>query len=180
MEQIKKSIEVWEELRKHKYRISVEDGTMFELCFATKYYHHLAGFQHLTDYPTVAEPRHGTARFYSQLRAGAIKSDLSRSSFYHDIEDRLVHFNDLLDILSAGSAKLIVAFDRGKASSEIRAKYHLFKREGNPLYESATYCTLFIGHDVARDTYYPATYVVEHSPLYIRNQVILECTIEHI
>ena len=48
MGQIKKTIEVFERLRKPACRINVENGVEILLRFSREHYHHLAGFQHLT------------------------------------------------------------------------------------------------------------------------------------
>ena len=56
MEEIKNTIDVFERLRKYQYKITVENGMEILLRFERERYHHLAGFQHLTDLPDVADP----------------------------------------------------------------------------------------------------------------------------
>ena len=51
MEEIKNTIDVFERLRKYQYKITVENGMVIQLRFERERYHHLAGFQHLTDLP---------------------------------------------------------------------------------------------------------------------------------
>ncbi|MBQ8880742.1 MAG: hypothetical protein IJ030_01015 [Oscillospiraceae bacterium] len=56
MEEIQKSIRVFENLRKYLYRITIENGMEIVLRFEPERYHHLAGFQHITDLTDIANP----------------------------------------------------------------------------------------------------------------------------
>lgn len=180
MGQIENTILIYERLSKRKYKISVENGLEFVLIFDKSRYHHLAGFHYLTDITGIAEPPYGKARFYRQLKNHKISEDsITKSELFKLIAERIEFFGYIEDIISASDCKIIVEFDKGKADSDIEAKFFLFKREGNPLNkEPVTYYSLFIGHDVSSNTYYPATYIVEHSKKYIDGQVMLDCKIE--
>ena len=180
MGQIEKTISVYERLAKREYKITVEDGTKFALVFSKRHYHHLVGYHYLTDIVSVANPPNGRTRFYRQLKNGKIiEEQIIKSHLFKNIEERVRYFSNIEDILSASDCKIIVDFDKTKADSEINAKYFLYKRDGNPLKgEAVTYYSLFIGYDDNKKSYYPATYIVEHSTKYINGQTLLNCKIE--
>lgn len=182
MGQIENTIAVYERLQKTKYKVTVENGIEFILSFEPDHYHHLAGFHYLTDLVGIATPKYGKHRFYKQMKRHTIREeDIVKSALYESISERIQFFGYIEDIVSASDCKIIVEFDKGKASSDIEAKFFLYKREGNPLnQEPVTYYTLFIGYDTADDLYYPATYIVEHSKKYVSGQVMLNCKIEAI
>ena len=182
MGQIKDTISVYERLREKRYRIKVENGFEFILEFDKKYYHHLAGYHYLTDVLEIADPVQGKERFYRRLKNGKIAEDkILHSELFESIAERIETFAYIEEILSEAECKIIVEFDRNKADSEIEAKFFLYKRNGNPLAkEPVVYYMLFIGCDPKAGTYYPATYIVEHSKKYVADQVMLECKIEWI
>lgn len=179
MNEIQKSIGVFEMLRKYRYKISIENRMEIELRFGREHYHHLAGFQHLTDMPDIADPvsRH---KFYNDLRYGRLSTDrIKKSIRYEDIQERIIFFDKIEKILSPGAGKIIVEFDKSKTGSVIEAKFHLFRREGNPFEGDAVFFTLFIDADT-KVAYHPVTYVVEHSNLYVRGQNMYDCSIEKV
>ena len=177
MEEIKKTIDVFERLRKYQYKITIENGMEIALRFEREHYHHLAGYQHLTDLPDVAKPisKH---KFYNDLRSGKISEEkIRKSELYGSIQERIIFFDKLEKIMTPGDGKIIVEFDKSKTDTVIKAKFHLFHRKGNPFAGDAVYFTLFIDTEYG-DTYFPVTYVVEHSNMYMREQTLYECTIE--
>lgn len=180
MGQIENTIAVYERLSKQKYKITVENGIVFTLAFDKNRYHHLVGYHYLTDIVGIAEPSYGKARFYRQLKNRKIKEEeIVKSERFKYIEERVKYFKYIEDIVSESVCKIIIEFDKNKAGSDIEAKFFLYKREGNPLnQEPVTYYALFIGYDALRQSYYPATYIVEHSKKYVDGQTMLNCTIE--
>lgn len=180
MGQIENTILVYERLSKQKYKITIENGVEFVLTFDKSRYHHLVGYQHLTDMTSIADPPYGKDRFYRQLRNHKIKeSNITKSALFKHIAERVEFFGYIEDIVSESNCKIIIEFDKNKAHSDIEAKYYLYKRSGNPLnMEPVTYYSLFIGYDETHSSYYPATYIVEHSNRYINGQNMLDCKIE--
>ena len=179
MEEIKNTIDVFERLRKYQYKITVENGMEILLRFERERYHHLAGFQHLTDLPDVADPisKH---KFYNDLRRGKISQEkIKKSELYGEIQERITFFDKLEEIMAPGEGRIIVEFDKNKTDTVIKAKFHLFQREGNPFKGEAVFFTLFIDTEYG-DTYFPVTYVVEHSNMYMREQTLYDCTIERL
>jgi len=179
MEEIKNTIDVFDRLRKYQYKITVENGMEILLRFERERYHHLAGFQHLTDLPDIAEPisKH---KFFNDLRRGKISEDkIKKSELYGEIQERITFFDRIEEIMASGEGRIIVEFDKSKTDTVIKAKFHLFRREGNPFKGEAVYFTLFIDTKNG-STYYPVTYVVEHSNLYVRDQKFYYCTIEQL
>ena len=81
--------------------------------------------------------------------------------------------------MTPGEGRIIVEFDKNKADTVIKAKFHLFQREGNPFKGEAVFFTLFIDTEYG-DTYFPVTYIVEHSNMYMREQTLYDCTIEQL
>ena len=180
MGQIDDTIAVYERLCKKRYKVTIENGVMFHLVFEQSRYHHLVGYQHLTDITDVSDPMYGKARFYRLLNNGKIPvENITKSVHFSYIAERIQFFTYIEEIVGASDCKIIVEFDNTKAQSDIEAKFFLYKREGNPLNkEPVTYYALFIGYDDLNGVYYPATYIVEHSKKYVDNQNMLDCRIE--
>ena len=179
MGQIRDTVEVFQRLRKKKYRIIIEDGTEFILVFSPEHYHHFAGFQYLTDFPQICTPKAGTHKFYGDVKNDRIKErDIVKSVKYKEIEERITFFSNLEEILASGKGKVIVEFDKTQADSQIEAKYYLYKREGAAFEGDVTYYALFIGYDERKKRYFPRTFIVEHTARYAQGQNILNCSIE--
>ncbi|GEM_PF-2078221 len=178
MKAIGRTIEIFEYLRKKKFVISIEDGTQIYLSFFPEHYHHLVGYQHLTDLSDICNPQN-KQKFYNDVKKHRISNEYVESSVkYSEIEERVESFDSILDILSPGEGKIIVEFDKTKLNSSIIAKFYLYKRVGNSLLgEPVFYNILFLGYNETKRAYYPATYIVEHSTRYIVNQKLLDCTI---
>lgn len=173
------SLDVYERLKNNTYQIDIENNTSFKLKFKDKAYHHLMGFQHLTDLNDIADPKFGTKRFYTTFKAHSesIGKTIKGSALYPVISERVESFSTLEELLAPGEYKLIVDFDNSKNGSLIEADYFLFKRVGAQFSGNVVYYNLFLGHDTNDEFYYPATYIVEHSNLYIRDQTILDCSV---
>lgn len=179
MEEIQNTIDIFDRLRKYQYRIRIENGLEIVLRFSRERYHHLAGFQHLTDLNDIANPR-SKQQFYNSLKKGKISADrIKKSCQYDAIRERIESFGKIEEILAAGEGKIIVEFDNSKTDSVIQAKFHLYRREGDSFKGEAVYFTLFIDCENS-SKYYPVTYVVEHSNMYMRDQVLYDCTIEQL
>ena len=180
MGQIYDTVSVYERLSAKKYKITIENGIEFVLCFDVTRYHHLVGYHYLTDLSGIAAPPHGKARFYRRLKNHRItEEEILKSAHFEHISERIAFFAYIEEIVAATECKIIVEFDKQKAGSDIEAKFFLYKRDGNPLNgESVTYYSLFIGYDAEENAYFPATYVVEHSVKYINQQTMLNCKIE--
>ena len=161
MDILQETVAVYERLRKKRYRIIVDTGEDFTFTFQPANYHHLAGFQHLTDFRNISSPK-SKDRFYGSVKRQQLQTEyIQRSSSYHEIEERLHTFGYLEDILAEGEEKIIVEYDRSKLSSEIEAKYYLYKRVGSVFEGNVKYHILFIGS--MNERFFPATYIVEHS-----------------
>lgn len=181
MDSIKETIQIYERLRSHKYKITVEDTTVFNLSFLPQYYHHLAGFQHITDVAKIANPVHGDKnRFYRMLKNGQIDtSQILGSEKYNVIKERVNNFAQLEELVSPGDGRIIVRYNNTLAQSVIDADFMLYRYDGNPFSkEQLTYYHLFIGLDRKSNLYYPTTYIVEHSKQYLSRQIFLDCKIE--
>ena len=178
MGKILESVELFDQLRKFEYRIEIENGVEISLRFKREHYHHLAGFQHLTDLSDVANPRTGTHKFYRDLKSGKIKEQKIEASVkYPQIAERIEAFSKLEDILESGEGKIIVEFDPTIPDSLIEAKFLLFRREGNPFKGEATYFSLFLDNVEQRKSYFPVSFLVEHSGMYVRDQKTYYCKI---
>lgn len=176
MDAVQKSVEIFERLRANQYIITIEDGTVLTLRFSRENYHHLAGFQHLTDLEHISRPR-SVQQFYRDACKGRItEAQVKKSEHFAEIQERITFFGKLEEILQVSNQKIIVEFHRHRSDSLIQAKYHLFQREGNPLLEKVIYYSLFLDGRT-NEKYYPVTYIVEHSSKYVRQQKLLSCTI---
>ena len=177
MDVLQETIAVYERLRKKRYRIIIDTGEEITFSFQPTNYHHLAGFQHLTDFQSISSPQ-SKDLFYRLVKRQQVQTEyIQKSSCFHEIAERLNTFNCLEDILAEGDEKIIVEYDRSKLSSEIEAKYYLYKRVGSVMSGDVTYHILFIGS--TNERCFPATYIVEHSNIYIRNQELHDCRIVH-
>ncbi len=173
---IEEAIDVYERLRSRIYHISIENGVEFTLEFEARYFHHMAGFQHLTDQRGIASPKVGAERFYKMVKNGRIAEEtLAKSSNYNQVAERLGSFRHIEDMLGEAESRVIVEFDSAKAGSKVIAKYFLYKRLGN--IGNITYYMLFIGCSKNGGEYYPATFVTEHSGRYTDGQNMLDCRI---
>lgn len=182
VKEIESAVEIYERLRKEKYRIEILDiGLEFEFRFLPRNFHHLAGFQHLEDRTSIAAPV-STDRFYRDLKKNRISdSQIKESSFWEEAAERLRNFHRIEEMFNNPKLQIVVEFDQKKAASDIKADFYLYQREGNPLNGGAiTYFNLFIGHDTKTDTYYPATFVVEPSRKYANGQNFYDCQITKI
>lgn len=177
MGKILDSISLFEELRKFEYNIAIENGVTFSFRFKREHYHHLAGFQYLTDLPDIAKPRLAH-KFYSDLMHGKIKeSRIESSTKYPHIAERVEAFAMLEEILETGEGRIIVEFNPDIAGSVIEAKFLLFKRKGTPFQGNATYYSLFLDNNGKDEIFFPVSFLVEHSGLYVREQETFFCTI---
>lgn len=178
MGKILESVEIFDQLRKQEYQITIENGIVFSLRFRREQYHHLAGFQHLTDLPDIANPKNGSHKFYRDIMTGKIKEQKIESSVNYDqIAERIAAFRKLGEILESGEGKIIVAFDPTIPGSLIEAKFLLFQREGNPFQGDATYYSLFLDSAEQGMPFFPVTFLVEHSGMYVREQKTYFCNI---
>ena len=177
---IEKSLEIYEKLRMHKYKITVENSISFVLDFKKKRYHHLAGFQHLKDKPHLSALVKDKTAFYNALSRNEItEQEVLSSQKFFLIHERFHYFDRLLSILAEGEGRIIIDYDQSKAKgSDIKPKFMLYKRSGQPFKEDFCCFSLFIGYDALTKEYYPATYIVEHSNKYTNDQTPLLCTIE--
>ena len=182
MGQIERTIEVYERLRKNRYKITIENGMEIIMSFSPEHYHHLVGYHYLTDVKSVSDPYLSKHRFYRSMKNGAVSVEqILNSVHYMQISERIDYFHYLEEIVNEGEGRIIVDFDKQKADSTIDAKFFLFKRDGEVLTgESVTYYSLFIGYDKKKEVYFPATYIIEHSIKYVSNQRMWNCKIEWI
>ena len=102
MKEIETTISVYERLRAKQYRITIPElGESFLLCFKPEHYHHLAGFQYLTDLPDIADCPKGSKHFYRLLKNGTYQEEaLKNSIHFSDIAERIFFFPAMEDILS--------------------------------------------------------------------------------
>ena len=144
MVDLRKTIQVYETLSKNKYQIIIEDGTVINLRFKKENYHHLAGFQHLTDFRDISNPKQGKKRFFDDVKAQRIKTEkVQRSAKYSIIENRLRYFDRIGQIMVPGQQKIIVCFDDSLLRTKIEAVYFLYKKEGQPYSEGTWYVCSF-------------------------------------
>lgn len=180
---IQKTITIFEKLRQHKYLITIDEDNYrespFILKFSPEHYHHLVGFQHLKDMPTIAFPVVDKRKFYKDIKSGKIDTNLIlKSTKFQDISNRVEHFDKILEILNSG--KVIIEFDPSIPNSKVSARFCLFLRDKTKPFGTHTYYNLFIDCNRSNSIYYPATYFVENSNKYIQQQTFLDCTITQI
>ena len=156
----------------------MEDGTVINLRFKKENYHHLAGFQHLTDFRDISNPRQGKKQFYLDIKEQRIKWEKIRKSAKFDlIEKRLRYFDRIADIMVPGQQKIIVCFNDSLLKTKIEAIYFLYKKDGTPYTGEYQVFMLFLGYDETSRVYFPTTYVVENSNRYLSGQDFLMCDI---
>ena len=79
MNEIENSLLFFDRIRKYTYKITIENGMEIMLRFSREHYHHLAGFQHLTDLSTVSNPI-SRQKFYGDIKKGKIKPEQIKKS----------------------------------------------------------------------------------------------------
>lgn len=145
-------------------KLTLENGLIISFPFKRSHFKHLLGLEKLKDIPNMQS---GAANaVFKNILAGKLDNAISKSAFYHLIEDRLKYFNLLDDILHS---KIVIDFEPSIVQDGTHLSntaYILFLRKNNG------YINLTLGEGF--DGYYPETFFFEPSKRYISEQTLLD------
>lgn len=160
---------VYNTLLNKKYVLTLEGNIKIELFFSKKNLKHLLGLHKLTDIELVSK-RSG-AVVYQLIKNETINDALLQSSIqYNKIAERILYFY-LIPILL--NSKIIIDFDPQKIPDAYVSKlkktdYVLYKYiDGNTIAHLTLSAAGF-------QKYYPETFFVEHSKMYLSDQKLLD------
>lgn len=167
MDELKKCVQAYEELINKNYILTLENDIKIEIPFKAHHFYHLIGLQYLTDdiVQVRKTPTQTATSIYRSIKKEHITyDDISKSKYIGKIQDRILNFPNIKDVLSH---KIIIDFDPTKVErTSVKAKYILYKP-----YER-TYLHLFLAAD--DNIFYPESFIYEPSNYYISGQNLLD------
>lgn len=166
MDLLKNCSDIYKNYVGYEYTFITDYNYSVKVRFAESHFYHLAGLHYLKDIKQLDTriKNNNTTNIFKRIQKEKIThSHIQKSVFYKQIEERLVHFLNFDNVISA---KIIVDFDYAKVyKTSIMSKYLLYKQ-----YEDG-YEILGLKYDTKYDVYIPETFIVEHSDYYIKEQM---------
>lgn len=166
MDLLKRCAEIYKKYVGYNYTFVLDCGIDIDVEFRAQYFYHLAGLHYLTDIVQVDRNKanNSSVSIFKRILNGRINDVLiQKSKFYSKIYNRLTHFLNFDDLMTA---KIIVDFDSSKVNkTSILSRYLLYKQYGNQ------YVILGLKYDIRHDIYIPETFIVEDTDYYIKNQI---------
>ncbi len=169
MNDVKECAELYKTLLNKDYIFTLEQGIKFKLFFKMGNFHHLLGLGKLTDIENLNLKKNSPEDIYKKILNGTITQKMiESSSFYHKIENRIVNFQSILDLLNIEKCKIIIDFDKNllDKTNLINTVYILFKHKKDG------YVHLTLG-DKGKGIY-PETFFYENSKRYTSEQTLLD------
>lgn len=169
MEDIKECAELYETLLNKDYIFTLEQGIQFKLFFKKSNFHHLLGLSKLTDVENLSLNRNTAEDIYKKILKGDITSRMiENSSFYHKIKNRIVNFQNILDLLNIEKCKIIIDFDKSllDKTNLVNTVYILYRHKNDG------YVHLTLGDK--GEGIYPETFFCENSKRYTSGQTLLD------
>ncbi len=169
MKNIKECAEVYTKLLKKTFVVTLQDNFKLILYFRPENFYHLLGLHKLTDINSLTTT--SLSRILKQVLSENItQKEIEKSLYYHEIENRIKHFEDILEMLDIEkSNKIVIDFDASLVpggTKLVNTKFILYKR-----FESG-YSNTTIGKN--NKGYYPETFIFEASNKYISDQTLLD------
>lgn len=167
MNNISECTKLYQTLLKKEYIFTLEGNIKISIYFSSANFYHLLGLEKLSDVTQLRVKKPN--QVYKQILKGNISDNLiSSSNYYNLIENRIKHFETILDLLSFDkSNKIILDFDMNKLNFKTKlkfTKYILYKRS------NINYIHLTIG---LKEKLYPETFIVENGSKYVSGQTML-------
>lgn len=170
---VKDCFNIYNELLNKKYILHIEDDLQLELTFSKDNLKHLLGLHKLRD---VSFTNNEALVVYKLIKNGIINdSILRKSSDYSRIEERIIYFHIIPVLLHS---KIIIDFDPSKIpdktyTSKLKnTKYILCNRLENGFVVHLTLAE----REYNTFRYYPETFFIEHSNMYISDQELKNIT----
>lgn len=151
----------FEQFLYHQYLLTIgkRNKTLFlKLSFQADQFFHLIGLQKLTDLP---QPRNKFA-FFENAKSGQIHTDITKSMYFPEIENRLKYFKRIENLLKQD---IIIRFDKRKAYTSIHAQALLYEKYQNH------YIHLFFTLS-QNNLYHPCSFFYHTDSKYIVNQEV--------
>lgn len=159
-------------LSRNNFIIEAEGNIKIPLCFKSKAFFHLLGFQHIKDIPRVCNAKNKGSFIKEFLRDDVLVQQVQKSAYFEEVRPRIETFSRVCDMLISDQCEIIIEFDPSKLSStKLRSRFLLYKTD-----DYTTYYLLGIAVD-DNGAHYPETYIVEPSRYYVANQKLLSCKI---
>lgn len=146
---------------------TLDNGAMIEVMFKRCNFAHLIGLHKLIDIELLrklSDKRyHISDLVYKQILKGKLTYEqISTSAFFDDMEDRLINFKSIDELLFS---EIIINFDKSKVrKSDLKSTVILFEKKGT------NYLHLCIAKDSKTNSHYPETFLVQADKYYINGQ----------
>ena len=165
MDQLKKCEQIFTEMLKNDYFLTLETGDILHIFFKKEYLQHLLGLHKLKDIPEAQVGPGQKQLIYKRIQRGKLTMSMVRKSkYYHKIADRIQFFPMIESLFSR---KVIVDFNPTLLEScKLNAQYILYEEYGTG------YLQLAIGNSVSG--IYPESFMFEPTKYYLSGQTLLD------
>lgn len=164
---VKDCFNIYNQLLNKKYILHIEDDLKLELTFSKDNLKHLLGLHKLSD---VTFTNNEALVVYNLIKKGIINDSILRKSIkFPLIEERILYFHIIPILLQS---KIIIDFDPSKIPDKTytsklqKTKYILYNHLENGFVAHLTLAERACN----TSKYYPETFFIEHSNMYISDQ----------
>lgn len=149
------------------YIYTLNNGAKIEVMFKRHNFAHLIGLHKLVDIELLRKLSDKKSKVadlvYKQIIRGKLTyNDISKSSFFTDMKDRVANFGSIEQLLFS---EIIINFDKTKVrKSDLKSTVILFEKK------DTNYLHLCIAKDSNNSSHYPETFLVHPDKYYINGQ----------
>lgn len=167
MKDIRECAELYATLLDKDYLFTLERNIRFKLFFRDSNFAHLLGLEKLKDIEQLQTQ--SKARIYEDILSGDLSHRrICNSSKFNHIENRILHFQEITDMLDVEKCKIIIDFDPTLVpGTDLKnTEYILYRHIKNG------YAHFTLGNK--GNGIYPETFFYENSKRYINGQHLLD------